>query len=108
VTHLTKSQLVVLLKREQAALEFARVELSDAVGRMVRAEVHASELREALATYRATGMADMVVQRDRLAARARVVEEALHRVSLDSQSSMGSRGECGRIARAALAAKEEA
>jgi hypothetical protein len=36
----------------------------------------------------------------------RMLRDALCRISLDSQSSMGSRDECGRIARTALAATE--
>jgi hypothetical protein len=36
----------------------------------------------------------------------KTLKDALHRISLASQNSMSSKGECGRIAREALAAEE--
>ena len=42
-----------------------------------------------------------------LEAKVRELEEALHRISLASQNSMSSKGECGRIARAALKPQEK-
>ena len=52
------------------------------------------------------GFRIMPIDVSALQQRIRELEEALHRISLASQNSMSSKGECGRIARAALATRE--
>ena len=49
----------------------------------------------------------IVAARDELEERTRRLESALHSVSLCSQNSASSKGECGRIARAALTRSDE-
>ena len=59
----------------------------------------------------AKAFADILVadreKRAQSAERVKELEDALHRISLDSKNSAGSREECGRIARAALTPKEK-
>ena len=69
------------------------------------AQRRAESLREQLTlaeTVRAGQVAGLVEGAEKLRERVAVLEDALTHISLCSQSSMSSKEECGRVARAAL------